>query len=188
MARPRSDAKRAAILEAAVGVLGEVGLSASTALIAERAAVSHGSVFKYFEAKTDLFNAAYLLLKEELGEAALSDLPTNDDPMVQLHHLWTRWLDWGTSRPYRRLALVRLGASEIVTAEARQASRAMAAKGIEVLKRSSASGVFADQSFEFVAGIFEAMAGATMDAMIEDPERAAMLGETAFEALRRALS
>jgi AcrR family transcriptional regulator len=45
MARPRSEDKRNAILEAATRVIVTQGLSAPTALIAEQAGVANGSLF-----------------------------------------------------------------------------------------------------------------------------------------------
>jgi AcrR family transcriptional regulator len=52
MARPRSEDKRNAILEAATEVVAEQGVSAPTARIAKRAGVAEGTLFTYFENKT----------------------------------------------------------------------------------------------------------------------------------------
>lgn len=56
MARPKSDEKRNAILEAATRVIVAQGLSAPTAGIAKEADIANGSLFTYFETKADLFN------------------------------------------------------------------------------------------------------------------------------------
>ena len=64
--RPRSDEKRSAILQAATRVIVMQGLSAPTAGIAKEAGVANGSLFTYFETKTDLFNHPYLELKAEM--------------------------------------------------------------------------------------------------------------------------
>jgi AcrR family transcriptional regulator len=48
------------ILKAARGVFLRRGLSASTADVAKRAGISHGSVFKRFKTKSELFHAAML--------------------------------------------------------------------------------------------------------------------------------
>src|SRR5580704_18142861 len=63
MSRPKSDEKRSAILEAATRIIVTQGLSAPTAGIAKEAGVANGSLFTYFETKTDLFNQLYLELK-----------------------------------------------------------------------------------------------------------------------------
>ena len=75
MPRPRSDEKRIAILEAATRVIVTQGLSAPTAGIAKEAGVANGSLFTYFETKTDLFNQLYLELKDEMASAAMKGLP-----------------------------------------------------------------------------------------------------------------
>ncbi|RYD40674.1 MAG: TetR/AcrR family transcriptional regulator, partial [Verrucomicrobiaceae bacterium] len=51
MARPKSNDKRAAIMDAAVRVIVAQGLSAPTATIAKEAGISNGSLFTYFETK-----------------------------------------------------------------------------------------------------------------------------------------
>jgi AcrR family transcriptional regulator len=67
MPRPKSDEKRSAILEAATRIIVTQGLSAPTAGIAKEAGVANGSLFTYFETKTDLFNELYLELKNRDG-------------------------------------------------------------------------------------------------------------------------
>ena len=94
MPRPKSDEKRIAILEAATRIIVMQGLSAPTAGIAKEAGVANGSLFTYFETKTDLFNQLYLELKTEMASAAMKDLPTRAEPREQLLHLWQHWMNW----------------------------------------------------------------------------------------------
>ena len=188
MSRPRSDEKREAIIEATIASVADAGVGASTALIAQQASVSQGTVFKYFPSKEGLLNATFLTLKEELDSAILVGLPQEADAVTQLHHIWVRWLAWGTAKPTRRLAMVRLDASEVITAETRETSKRIAAEAIEIVERVSAAGVFRDQPIEFIGNFFEALAGTTMDSMIAQPARADSYCELAFEALRRALA
>jgi AcrR family transcriptional regulator len=51
MPRPKSDAKRSAILQAATRFIVAHGLSAPTMGIAKEAGVANGSLFTYFETK-----------------------------------------------------------------------------------------------------------------------------------------
>jgi AcrR family transcriptional regulator len=99
MPRPKSDEKRSAILEAATRIIVTQGLSAPTAGIAKEAGVANGSLFTYFETKTDLFNQLYLELKTEMASAAMKDLPTGAEPREQLLHLWRHWMNWAVSYP-----------------------------------------------------------------------------------------
>jgi AcrR family transcriptional regulator len=54
MARPLSEDKRTAILEAATEVVATLGLSAPTAKIAKGAGVAEGTLFTYFANKDEL--------------------------------------------------------------------------------------------------------------------------------------
>jgi AcrR family transcriptional regulator len=88
MARPRSEDKRNALMAAATHVIVTHGLSAPTAMIAQEAGVSNGSLFTYFETKADLFNQLYRELKAGMASAALEGLPARVDLRGQLFHIW----------------------------------------------------------------------------------------------------
>src|ERR1700747_242376 len=105
MARPRSDEKRNAILEAATRGIVTQGLSAPTAGIAKEAGVANGSLFTYFETKKDLFNSLYLELKEEMASAAMKGLPEHADIRRQFFHIWKHWTNWAIAYPDKRRAL-----------------------------------------------------------------------------------
>lgn len=66
MARPKSEDKKQALLEAATAAFAQSGIAASTALIARNAGVAEGTLFRYFATKDDLLNALYLHLKQDL--------------------------------------------------------------------------------------------------------------------------
>jgi AcrR family transcriptional regulator len=71
MSRPKISDKRIAILNAATRTIFVRGLGASTAGIAKEAGVATGSLFNYFDTKTDLLNELYLELKREIVSAAM---------------------------------------------------------------------------------------------------------------------
>lgn len=188
MARPRSEEKRSDVLEAAVVVIAEQGAAATTGSIAKRANVSHGSVFHYFATKADLVNATYVFLKEELHAETERDLPRDARPVVQMKHLWVRWMHWGTSDPFRRRALERLAHEDVITPASRQRSRQAAAEGIRIVQAVASKGVFRDQPIEFIGRFFEALATSTMEGMLAEPEREAEICELSFQALVKAIS
>lgn len=187
MARLKSERTREAIIEAAIEMIAEQGLNASTAAIAKQAGVATGSLFNYFETKSDLVNAVYLMLKDDLNTAVLDRLPLAGDTRTQLRHLWTRWMDWGTSKPARRRALAQLSVSDQITDESRAISFERSAIGIDIVLRAAAEGVFKQHSIDFVGSIVEAFAGATIDTMVRDPKRATTYRDAAFDALWKAL-
>lgn len=187
MARPKIGDKKAAIVAAAIELIAEEGVGATTAQIAERASVAHGSVFHHFATKADLFNAVFLQLKQEIHVATLRDLPDVDDPFVQLKHLWVTWMEWGTNHPVRRRAISRLSYEQLITKSTHDLVNASMERGIRIVQAAAARGVFKDQPIEFVGRFFDALGEATIDAMIGDPERSAEYCELSFQALRRAI-
>ena len=115
VARPRSEDRRNAILAATVEVIAEQGLGAPTAAIAKRAGVPHGSVFTYFETKTELLNVLYLELTRALTDTVLAVMPAEDDTRAQFHHLWVSWTSWGVSHPSKRRVQAQLNVSDQVS-------------------------------------------------------------------------
>ena len=76
MARPKSEDKRNAILDAATRLFAERGLTAApTSEISKQAGVAEGTLFTYFKTKDDLINALYREIKLELADAMMSDYP-----------------------------------------------------------------------------------------------------------------
>jgi AcrR family transcriptional regulator len=88
------------------------GLSAPTAMIAQEAGVSNGSLFTYFETKADMFNQLYLELKAGMASAALEGLPATAELRQQLFHMWSNWMRWAVFNPEKRRALAQLGVSD----------------------------------------------------------------------------
>jgi AcrR family transcriptional regulator len=188
MPRPRSDDKRAAILDAAARVIAVQGLGAATATIAREAGVSNGSLFTYFDTKADLLNQLYLELKTDMGAAALAGLPSDGDAREQLLSLCSGWLGWATAYPERRRTLAQLDVSDEITEATHQtASRAM--KGIaEILERSRSNGPLRDTPLAFVVGLANAVAETTIDFTIRDPENADAHARAGFEAIWRMIA
>src|SRR5260370_31661617 len=121
MARPRSEDKRNALMAAATRVIVTQGLSAPTAMIAQEAAVSNGSLFTYFETKTDLFNQLYLELKTGMASAALEGLPAKAGLRDQFSHIWYKWMVWAASNQEKRRALAQLAVSDAFNPASRAA-------------------------------------------------------------------
>lgn len=66
MARPRSEEKQQALLQAATDIFAEQGLAAPTSAIARKAGVSEGTLFRYFENKDVLLSAVCDYLLDEM--------------------------------------------------------------------------------------------------------------------------
>ncbi|MGC9442997.1 TetR/AcrR family transcriptional regulator [Streptomyces sp. WG5] len=184
MPRPRSDDKRAAIMAAATRIIAVQGLGAATAAIAKEAGVSNGSLFTYFDTKADLLNQLYLELKGEMRAAALGGLPAAD-ARTQLLHMWSRWMDWATAAPLKRRTLAQLQVSDEITASTHEsANRTMTGIG-EILERGRANGPMRDAPAALVFALSHALAEATIDYIIGDPDRADEHKQSGFDALWR---
>ena len=172
MARPRSEDKRNAIIEAATRVIGTHGLSAPTAMIAKEAGVSNGSLFAYFETKADLLNRLYVGLKAEMAEVALDGLATESDIRTQMFHMWSYLLRWAISCPEKRRTLAHLSVSGDITSETRQNANHELAGVIQLVERGREDGPMRDAPLGFVAALMTALLDATSDYMIQDPANA----------------
>lgn len=188
MARPKSDAKRRAIMDATVRVIVQQGLSAPTAVIAREASVANGTLFTYFETKADLFNALYLELKDRMATAALEGVSPKAKLRDQFDHLWSNWTRWAVEYPDHRRALAQLGVSDNISPATRAASHRTMAPLAQILEHARAKGPLRDSPMPFVVSLMNAMAEATMDFMVSDPSRADQHSHAGFEALWRALA
>ena len=188
MARPKSDEKRNAILEAATRVIVSQGLSAPTAGIAKEAGIANGSLFTYFDTKADLFNHLYLELKAEMASAALKGLPEDAELREQFFQLWRNWMDWAVAYPEKRRALAQLGVSDEITPETRAKGHKTMARIAELMERSRAAGPMRNAPMGFVGALMNSVAEATMDYMVQDPKSGKKHCKAGFEALWRMMS
>jgi len=97
VARPKSEDKRNAILNTAIRLFAERGLTAApTSEISKQAGVAEGTLFTYFKTKDDLINALYREIKLELADAMMSDFPRKKNVRTRLQvfalaGLWDQW-------------------------------------------------------------------------------------------------
>jgi AcrR family transcriptional regulator len=187
MARPRSADRRNAILAAATQVIAVQGLGAPTAAIAKEAGVSNGSLFVYFDTKATLLNELYVALKTEMGAAAVDGLPAGGDAREQVLHLWNQWLNWATTFPGKRRALAQLEVSDDITAESQRIASSAFSGIANLLERSRANGPMREAPLDFVLTLASAIADATVDSIIREPDQAEANGRIAFDALWRIL-
>ncbi|HSI82502.1 MAG: TetR/AcrR family transcriptional regulator [Candidatus Methylacidiphilales bacterium] len=188
MARPKSNEKRNAILDAATRIIVTQGMSAPTATIAKEAGISNGSLFTYFETKTDLFNQLYLELKTGMAAAAMDGFPEKAELREQVFHVWSNWMDWATSHPERRRGLAQLAVSDQITPQTRAAGHKIMAGFVDLMERIRAGGSLRDAPMSFVGAMMNALAETTMDFMIQDSAHARQHCTVGFETFWRAIN
>ncbi|MCM0082916.1 TetR/AcrR family transcriptional regulator [Geomonas sp. Red32] len=92
--------KRAAIIRATVQLVSENGFhGAPMAMVAERAGVAAGTIYRYFENKDALIGATYSELDDRLRARALDGYPEQGTPREKFFHLARVLVDWWTSSP-----------------------------------------------------------------------------------------
>jgi AcrR family transcriptional regulator len=187
MARPKSDEKRSAILDAATRFIVAHGLSAPTMGIAKEAGVANGSLFTYFETKADLFNQLYLELKKKMAAAAMKGVPESAELREQVFHIWRNWTNWAVSNPEKRRALAQLGVSDEITPQTRMEAHKTMAAVADLLKRILADGPMSKAPMGFAVALMNATADATIDLMSQDLAHAKKHCKLGFDALWRML-
>lgn len=188
MPRPKSNDKRNAIMAAAIRVIVTQGLSAPTAVISREAGISNGSLFTYFETKTDLFNQLYLHIKTDMATSALKRLPAKAVLREQAFHVWVNWMEWATSHPGKRRVLALLTVSDQITPESRAAGLKIMAGFIELMERMRMTGSLRNSPMSFAGAIMNSLADTTMDFMIQDPANAKKHCQVGFETFWRAIN
>lgn len=100
MGRDESPAKREAILKAALELFSERGFHGTAMpLVAERAEVGAGTIYRYFASKEALVNAVYQRWKGTLRDWLLADFPFAAPPREQFRTFWFRLADFAAKNP-----------------------------------------------------------------------------------------
>ncbi len=83
--------KRQAILDAALDLFAERGFHGTAVpLVADRAQVGAGTVYRYFASKEALVNELFQFWKQQLGRALLDEFPQKAGTRAQFHEIWKR--------------------------------------------------------------------------------------------------
>jgi AcrR family transcriptional regulator len=188
MARRKSDAKRRAIFEAAARVIVAEGLGAGVSAIAREAGIPKGSVFTYFETKTELLNQLYLELRKEMGETAMEWVHGEQSAAKQLARIWEFWMWWAENVPEKRRAMRQLEGAKEISLETRNAAyEAMAGVG-QVVDRARAGSVVGKAPLRYVVGLVVSTADTTMDFIDRDPRNRKSYARAGLEAVWRVLN
>lgn len=92
--------KAEAILDAALELFAERGFDGTAVpLVAERAKVGAGTIYRYFPSKEVLVNKLFQRWKMRLGEAFMKDFPFDAPHREQFHFFWIRAADFARKYP-----------------------------------------------------------------------------------------
>jgi len=183
MARPKSEDKRNAILEAATRLFAERGLTAApTSEISKQAGVAEGTLFTYFKTKDDLINALYREIKLELADAMMSDFPRKKNVGTRLRHVWDRHVNWGIANPNQRKVLAQLTVSEVLTKESRDAGSAPFVEFHIMIRDAIEQRIFRnDVPVELISKSLSALVEATIDLTVSNRSKAKQYRDSGFQ-------
>jgi AcrR family transcriptional regulator len=181
MARPRSEDKQIALLEAATEVVAAQGLGAPTSLIAKRAGVAEGTLFRYFATKNELLNALYLYQCRSVSEA-LQDAWDETLPLKnRMETTWNNWIDWGVAHPEAFSAMAQLEVSDKLAPEAcEEAWKICGEDAQQVFDSVKFEGLPGELSGDFLNEVSIAIAQATISFAIKHPQHADACKAAAF--------
>lgn len=179
MARPRSEDKQLALLEATSEIVAAQGLGAPTALIARRAGVAEGTLFRYFPTKDALLNATYLHLSHASANAAKCALDSSAPLREQMFGMWNNWIDWGVANPAGFSTMAQLEASDKLSPEAREEALKLCGDCQKTFEIRFA-GLPDALSIEFFDAISMGMAQATINFILAHPEHGEAAKSAAF--------
>jgi AcrR family transcriptional regulator len=160
MSRPRSEEKRLALLNAAAETVGAHGLGAPTSLIARKAEVAEGTLFRYFPTKDDLLNELYAHLNQRIYDAISKDFPAGAPLETRVRAVWNSYIDWGLANRAANEALTQLAVSCVLTPSVRAEAEAMFSGLVPGLSEAD---LFKAQPPHFADAVFGALAKITMD-------------------------
>ena len=188
MARPLSEDKRTAILEAATEAVAALGVSAPTAKIAKCAGVAEGTLFTYFANKDELLNRLYLELKMDLRDAVITGYPAGKSLVDRSRHFWDRYIGWGSAHPLKRRAIRQLAVSDRITDETMKLVGDAFGEVNDMMREWAAGGALGHQPPSFVSAIMCAIADTTMDFVAREPIQAKRYTKAGFDAFWNAVA
>ncbi|EPL7625544.1 TetR/AcrR family transcriptional regulator [Klebsiella pneumoniae] len=160
MARPKSEDKKQALLEAATAAFAQSGIAASTSAIARSAGVAEGTLFRYFATKDELLNELYLAIKLRLVRTMIAGLDPDE------------------KRPKE---------SERITDETRRQVKESFPE-LNEMCQLSVKEIFLSEAYRaFGDALFLSLAETTIEFASHDPQRAREIIALGFEAMWHAL-
>lgn len=189
MARPKSEDKPRAILDAAATVFAERGVwSTPTSAISKAAGVADGTLFTYFANKEALVNALYRAIKEDLAEAMMATFPTDAGFQTVFFHIWKSYVRWGVANPARYKVLAQLQISDQISAESRLIGAAPFVQIEQLAQECLERGGMRQYPVTFVGALFSGMADVTMAAIQRDPAADVDYCRLGFDAFWRGIA
>ncbi len=146
--------KREAILQAALELFSERGFHGTAVpLVAERAGVATGTIYRYFQDKEALVNALYRHWKTHFGMLLARHFDPNAPTREQFHELWSHIVAFARENPAALLFLEAHHHAPYLDAESQALEASIRGPMTELLRSKSAQGVLKDVAPEVLLAI-----------------------------------
>ena len=155
--------KNTKIIDAAIRLFAEEGISVPTARIAKEAGVSNGTLFNYFATKQELIDGVYFAIKQKIADALIGDLDTQKDIKTLFLNIWTSYILWANKYPLEHQVVNLLKTSNILSANVKEAVDDFFVIIFKALDKGVKEKVFIDVPIAYLAEV----AGAQMNAAID---------------------
>lgn len=187
MSRPKSDAKRKAILEAAKHLIAERGVAHTpTSAISKAAGVAEGSLFTYFSSKDELLNELYLEMRRDF-DRNLTNYPLDGDAKARLRSVWDSFVNVGVAEPSRLTVMRQIRATGSLLKENETPGK-MVVETLNATREAIQGGAFREASLEFLVLLLRAHAEATIEFIVAHPEQENHSRELGFNLIWRGLT
>lgn len=189
MARPRSEDKRNAIINAAVAEFAVRGVwSTPASAVSKAAGIAEGTLFTYFATKEVLINEVYRELKREMAEVIMHAYPRSAEPRGRFQHFWNEYVNWGARNPNKVAVMGQLRYSDQISEESRMAGSAPFAEMSELLTKSMEDKLIRSYPVDFIGAMIGSMAELTMDFVARNEQDGTDYCATGFETLWRGIA
>jgi len=183
--------KREAVLKASLDLFAERGFYGTTvALIAEKAQVGTGTIYRYFESKEVLVNFLYQYWKREMSRSILEGLDKGLAPRRIFHEIWSRMVAFSRKFPKQLLFLEFHHHAPYLDDESRRLCNELLGEFRQFFELCRQAQITKEAAPEIlmaiVLGIFNATEKGFMQGEIEHTtENEALAEELCWEAIRR---
>ncbi|EHJ53211.1 TetR/AcrR family transcriptional regulator [Streptococcus macacae] len=182
MARPKSEEKQLAILNATSFLIARYGLTGSpTSLIAKQAGVSEGTIFHYFSNKEKLLNQLYLHIKSQLASDLKQILKEDYSFKDYLWHIWEAYIRWGCRNPNDSKTLNQLLNAGILSPVTLEQVKTVLPQ-LDIGLTTSEEKRFGQEN-DFVEALFIALATTTIEFSIAQPKKKTVYLDRGFSLL-----
>jgi AcrR family transcriptional regulator len=183
--------KRRAILEATLALISERGFHGTAmSVIADKAEVGTGTIYRYFEGKQDLITQLYLEIKRHMSAALLAGYAENLSLRARFRILWFNMLHYYVGHPQETAFIEQFVNSPYMTAEVKGAHAADYEPIVRFFDTAFREGVFKEMPLEmlgtFTLGVAVSLAKLHASGELDLDDTAKELAASAcWDALKR---